>query len=191
MVLVKYLQAEPGKGGGGLVTIRKAEVRSQLCFQSSPLFDEQLCARVDSTCIRIYLALLTFTLWKNNLLTHGRAQVGRSRSHLLAQLPSPPPFPSCYDNSNQLGNIWRRRVTHSDHKRALAQNGLFCGVITTSRCLLHLPPLLHPFVLGDVPGEHLPPPLLQHIGEGQRGHNGERLFQQEVDLGFWKQRLPS
>lgn len=54
---------------------------------------------------------------------------------------------------------------------------------TTLR-LLHLPPLLHPFVLGDVSCEHLPPPLLQHVGERQRGHNGERLFQQEVDLGF-------
>ena len=48
--------------------------------------------------------------------------------------------------------------------------------------LLHLPPGLHPFILGDVPCEHLPPPLLQHVGERQSGHNGERLFKQEVDL---------
>lgn len=49
-------------------------------------------------------------------------------------------------------------------------------------CLLHLPPALHPFILADVPCKHLPPPLLQHVGEWQCGHNSERLFQQKVDL---------
>lgn len=52
--------------------------------------------------------------------------------------------------------------------------------------LLHLPPALHPFILADVPCKHLPPPFLQHVGEWQRGHDGECLFQQEVDLGFCK-----
>lgn len=55
-----------------------------------------------------------------------------------------------------------------------------------SSFLLHLPPLLHPFILTDVPCKHLPPPFLQHVGERQCGHNGERLFQQEVDFGFCK-----
>ena len=53
-------------------------------------------------------------------------------------------------------------------------------------CLLHLPPLLHPFILGDVPLKHLPPPLLKHVGEWQCGHDGECLFQEEVDLSLCK-----
>lgn len=58
------------------------------------------------------------------------------------------------------------------------------------RCvtLLHLPPALHPRVLGDAVCEHLPPPLLQHVGEGQRGHNGQCLLQQEVDLRFYRKK---
>lgn len=53
-------------------------------------------------------------------------------------------------------------------------------------CLLHLPPALHPFILRDVACKHLPPPFLQHVGKWQCSHDGERLFQEEVDLCFCK-----
>lgn len=54
--------------------------------------------------------------------------------------------------------------------------------------LLHLPPAFHPLVFGDVACEHLPPPLLQHVRERQRGHDGQRLLQEEVDLRFCRQK---
>lgn len=54
--------------------------------------------------------------------------------------------------------------------------------------LLHLPPAFHPLILADVPGKHLPPPFLQHVGEGKCGHNGERLLQEEVNLRFCEGR---
>lgn len=59
-------------------------------------------------------------------------------------------------------------------------------IIHTGFCLLHLPPALHPFILGDIFCKHLPPPFLQHVGERKCGHDGECLFQQEVDFCFCK-----
>lgn len=54
--------------------------------------------------------------------------------------------------------------------------------------LLHHPPAFHPFILSDVLRKHLPPPFLQHVGKRKRGHDGERLFHQEVDLCFCKDK---
>lgn len=48
-----------GRTGG--VMMRKAEVRLQMCFQGSPLFEQQ-CAHLDYTCICICFVLLIFTL---------------------------------------------------------------------------------------------------------------------------------
>lgn len=166
--------------------------------------------------LEVQLHSLSVTWWKNSLQIRGTEQAGHSRSHLLALAPPPQPALSCYDNresaliqadalttdlpwSSRRGYTTRKAtilvcststldfMTIFDHSDISCQQIFIYRCFTyIGLCLLHLPPALHPFILGDVPCKHLPPPFLQHVGERQCGHDGERLFQQEVDLRFWQ-----
>ncbi len=87
---------------------------------------------------------------------------------------------------NQLPPVMTTESQHWCCHRLHKSTGSLTDASCFGICLLHLPPPLHPLILGNAPIKHLPPPFLQHVSERQCGHDGECLFQQEVDLSFYE-----
>lgn len=107
MVLVKYLQAEPG------VMLWEAEVR-----WVSALFSKQACMWRFLSSLLPYEGIVSWHMEES-----GRVTVGLISWHGFHHSHQLPPVTT---TASQPGNIWRRRVTHTDHTPGLAPTLHFC-----------------------------------------------------------------